>query len=131
MSENDWFANINGREYGPVNIREIKQWIYDGRVTPETMVWNPSMKDWLPAAQTPLFPTGSQYESRSTTQMEGEVLPGELIRAVGNNGSVVVFKNKITIIRAKGLLTFALHGMKGDKEIFISKINNYRHCIKE
>ena len=57
MSENDWFANINGREYGPVNIREIKQWIYDGRVTPETMVWNSSMKDWLPAAQTREFST--------------------------------------------------------------------------
>ena len=133
MTELEWHASINGQEFGPADTNTMNQWITDGRILAETMVWNSNMTDWIPASQVPEFsamfmdgsqPGGGQYEARSAEQMEEERLPGELIRAVGNNGSVVVFKNKITIIRSSGLLTFALHGLKGDKEIYISKLTS-------
>jgi len=133
MTEIEWHASIDGQEFGPADTVTIKQWITEGRVVAETMVWNPTMENWIPAYQVTEFAAmfmqesqsgGGQYESRSATQMQEERLPGELIRAVGANGSVIVFKNKITIIRAKGLLTFALHGLKGDKEIYISKLTS-------
>ncbi len=42
--------------------------------------------------------------------------------AEGYNAKLHLFKNKIRIERAKGLMNLSIHGLKGDKEIFIKFI---------
>ncbi len=43
----------DGREYGPSNLDELREWIVDGRVAPSTRVWESDDGQWLPAAQRP------------------------------------------------------------------------------
>ena len=46
-----------------------------------------------------------------------------LLEAKGLNGQLQLFENKIRITR-KGFTAFTTHGLKGDKEIFISQISS-------
>jgi hypothetical protein len=46
-----------------------------------------------------------------------------LMEAVGVNGSLQLFENKVKIIR-RGFLAFASQGLKGDKEIMIHQISS-------
>ena len=42
-----WFLyTTRGERKGPVSEREIVQWIQEGRVTAEDMVWCPGMETW-------------------------------------------------------------------------------------
>lgn len=43
--------------------------------------------------------------------------------AKGYNGQIEVYENKV-VIRRKGFMAFASHGMKGDKEIYINQISS-------
>jgi len=67
---------------------------------------------------------GAVYSARTWAVARTEKLDGELLRAVGANGVVVLFPNKISILRIDGLLTGVLHGMKGDKEIWLSRLTS-------
>lgn len=48
-SEPEWYANIDGINQGPVNELMIRDWVAIGRVRRDTLVWQASMVDWLPA----------------------------------------------------------------------------------
>ena len=67
-------------------------------------------------------PQGAAFSARTRETAQTERLEGELIRAVGANGAVVVFADHVSILRLQGALAGILHGMKGDKDIRISKI---------
>jgi uncharacterized RDD family membrane protein YckC len=41
----------DGREYGPVTLDELKGWIRDGRVGPQTQILRSDLNQWLPAMQ--------------------------------------------------------------------------------
>ncbi|MEP6663237.1 MAG: RDD family protein [Verrucomicrobiota bacterium] len=41
----------DGCEYGPVNLDELKNWIRDGRVGPQTKVLRSDLRDWLSVAR--------------------------------------------------------------------------------
>lgn len=41
---------INGEQYGPYSVAQISQYIKEGRVQADTMVWTEGMADWLPAS---------------------------------------------------------------------------------
>ena len=43
----------DGREYGPVSVEQIRQWIVEGRVTAQTMMQAVGGSEWKPLA---LFP---------------------------------------------------------------------------
>ena len=43
----------DGREYGPANLAELKDWIRDGRVAGRTLVWQSERALWSPAAEHP------------------------------------------------------------------------------
>ena len=61
-------------------------------------------------------------EPTSTGVAASVALEGELARAVGTNGTVVLFENRVVISRPKTLLSAVAHGLKGDKEIRLTKI---------
>lgn len=82
----------------------------------------------VPAAPSPVSEPNPQnnprFSARGSADAAAEILPGEITRAVGVNGTVIVLENKIVITRKRGVATAILHGMKGDKEIFLSKITS-------
>jgi uncharacterized RDD family membrane protein YckC len=43
----------DGKEYGPASLDEMRQWIRDGRVGRQTLVWHSGMNTWAPASQYP------------------------------------------------------------------------------
>ena len=50
----------DGRQYGPVPIEQLRQWIADGRANAQTPAWIEGASDWKPLSQFPdlagLFP---------------------------------------------------------------------------
>lgn len=68
----EWHVSIHSQQYGPVDVNTLYQWISEGRITPENTIWNSSMPNWIPAAQTPLFSVvsqlnNSQYDTHSAS----------------------------------------------------------------
>ena len=48
-----WFAHIAGQQYGPVSREELIQWLREGRLGPQDLVWRDGMANWLPAGTVP------------------------------------------------------------------------------
>lgn len=47
----------DGREYGPVDLATLQQWMSEGRVTGQTQVWDSRAGRWQSAAQVPEMAT--------------------------------------------------------------------------
>lgn len=43
----------DGKEYGPATLEQMKRWVAEGRVNPQTRVLAPGAAEWLPASQVP------------------------------------------------------------------------------
>jgi hypothetical protein len=54
-----WYCYIQDQQYGPVDEPTLRQWIHEGRVLPENMVWNPQLPDWTPARDVPGLMSGA------------------------------------------------------------------------
>jgi len=52
----DWYYVGDGQTVGPVPEEQLRQWLAEGRLPPETQVWNASMPDWQEAREAGLFP---------------------------------------------------------------------------
>ena len=48
-----WYAAIEGQQYGPVDDSQLRAWLAEGRIGPGTYVWTEGMADWLPMGQVP------------------------------------------------------------------------------
>jgi len=48
-----WFCAIEGRRYGPVDEGALRQWIAEGRVSADHLVWTEGMGDWVRADSAP------------------------------------------------------------------------------
>jgi hypothetical protein len=46
-----WFVHSDGEQMGPYSGEQLVQYVQEGRVTAETMVWAEGMPEWLPASQ--------------------------------------------------------------------------------
>jgi len=53
-----WYANIGGRKEGPATEEGMRQWIAEGRVNADTLVWRQELPDWIPARSCPEFSSG-------------------------------------------------------------------------
>jgi hypothetical protein len=45
-----WYAQVSGQRFGPVNEEEMKSWIAQGRVKPTDSVWSEGMPNWVTAS---------------------------------------------------------------------------------
>jgi hypothetical protein len=52
----DWYYVGDGQTVGPVPEEQLRQWLAEGRLPPETQVWNASMTDWQGAREAGLLP---------------------------------------------------------------------------
>lgn len=48
---NEWFFAKNGQQNGPVSHDELRQLAQTGGLDAKDLVWNSTMKDWVPAGQ--------------------------------------------------------------------------------
>lgn len=47
----DWFCQMGGRDYGPLNLEQIRRMVARGQVTPESLVRQGKGGSWVPATQ--------------------------------------------------------------------------------
>lgn len=70
--EANWYvAPVAGGQFGPANVDIMRQWIEEGRVTPDSQVWRDGWEDWRPAsvllgagAVPPVRPNSSHNSSK-------------------------------------------------------------------
>ena len=43
----------DGKEYGPVSIAQLKQWLAQRRINPQTRIQSPGSSEWRPASEVP------------------------------------------------------------------------------
>ena len=59
-----WYLSVaNGTRYGPVGQDVIVNWVQEGRIGSEDLIWRQGMRTWLPCLTTPPF---SSHVSRMT-----------------------------------------------------------------
>lgn len=52
-----WYCWIEGQQYGPVDLNDVRGWIEEGRLHPGDNVWSEGMAEWTAAGNIPeLFP---------------------------------------------------------------------------
>jgi len=44
-----WFCQIGGQQYGPVDFPTLQAWGGEGRIQPDDLVWSEGMANWQPA----------------------------------------------------------------------------------
>lgn len=44
---------VNGQQFGPYGVQQLQQYVQQGQLTPETMVWTNGMPQWAPAKSVP------------------------------------------------------------------------------
>ena len=54
MKSDNWHYLVSGNTQGPVTRAEIATLVRSGQIQPTTLVWHPSMQDWMPAIETKL-----------------------------------------------------------------------------
>ncbi len=67
-----WYALVNGQQYGPTDEVGMRQWVQDGRVGPDDLVWATGMDDWAPTRAV-LFDGSGRLRSAS---MVTSTVPG-------------------------------------------------------
>ncbi len=49
VDDEQWYAHFDGSNQGPVNEGMMRQWVNQGKVRRDTMIWKSSMDNWLEA----------------------------------------------------------------------------------
>src|SRR5665213_466512 len=53
MSDRSWFLAFDGQQHGPYPEGQLREFIAEGRITADTMVWTEGMADWQNAGDIP------------------------------------------------------------------------------
>ena len=54
MTDERIWIGRDGQQYGPYEEANVRQWLRQGKLTPDTLAWRDGMGDWAPLAS--LFP---------------------------------------------------------------------------
>ncbi|MFN7139620.1 MAG: CD225/dispanin family protein [Limisphaerales bacterium] len=54
---------VDQKEYGPVTIEQMRQWIAEGRVNGQTLVWSETSGNWKPLSTFPEFASALPQQS--------------------------------------------------------------------
>jgi len=115
MSESQvWWYSKDSENVGPCSLNELLEQ-FGGKLPMDTMVWRKGWDDWKPI--------GSVDDlGHITADSEAD---GVVMRAKGTNGSLELLENpdKVRIVR-KGAIAFLTQGVKGDKEILLSRASS-------
>ena len=53
MSDRSWFLAFDGQQHGPYPEGQLREFIAEGRITADTLVWTEGMADWQKAGDIP------------------------------------------------------------------------------
>ena len=53
--DGSWFYSRDEEKLGPVTAIDIQNWLTSGQLSPQDLVWNPSLDDWIRAGDLPQF----------------------------------------------------------------------------
>ncbi len=62
----------DGKQYGPASIEQVRQWMAEGRVNPQTIAWREGGVNWLPLGAFPEFASVAAPPLSATTYYTGE-----------------------------------------------------------
>ena len=48
-----WIVRVQGKEYGPVDLEELREWKQEGRLIRENEIREPGSEQWIPAGELP------------------------------------------------------------------------------
>lgn len=48
-----WIVRVQGKEYGPVDLEELREWRQEGRLIRENEIREPGSEQWIPAGELP------------------------------------------------------------------------------
>src|SRR5258707_223532 len=48
-----WIVRVQGKEYGPVDLEELREWKQEGRLIRENEIREPESERWIPAGELP------------------------------------------------------------------------------
>ena len=48
-----WIVRVQGKEYGPVDLEELRAWKQEGRLVRENEIREPGSERWIPAGELP------------------------------------------------------------------------------
>ncbi len=108
----EWYCYIGSHEYGPVPLRTLQEWLRQGRIGPEGLVWGPGMSGWRPAKT--VLELRSALESAPPERAERPRAPvrphrGGLLLAMAFFGLIIFFP---VALAAWILGTLDLHRMR-------------------
>lgn len=49
----EWIVRVEGKEYGPVDLEELREWKEEGRLIRENEIRDPESEQWFPAGELP------------------------------------------------------------------------------
>ena len=75
-----WHYNVNGQAHGPVEESVFLQWISEGRINAQTLVWREGQADWLPAGQTSLWQNFQAPVSSAPVRSNPYAAPRSFVR---------------------------------------------------
>ena len=71
-----WYCWIEGQQYGPVDLNEVRGWIEAGRLHPGDNVWSEGMAEWTAAGNIPeLFPPAAGAAAPPQAGLPAPVMP--------------------------------------------------------
>ena len=59
-----WWILEGDQPSGPIGIEQIRRFVLDGVVTPQTYVWADGMPQWMPASDVPAVTPPSSVRGR-------------------------------------------------------------------
>ena len=64
-----WIVRVEGREYGPVDLEELRAWKREGRLIRENEIREPGSERWIRAEELPeIFADGAAEPGRGCSR---------------------------------------------------------------
>ena len=72
-----WIVRVEGREYGPVDLEELRAWKREGRLIRENEIREPGSERWIRAEELPeIFADGVRNALAETLRLRAATLSG-------------------------------------------------------
>ncbi len=84
-----WYAFVGGSQYGPVPLETLRQWLQEGRITAQHLVWSPGMSNWLPARDVPELAAAANLPTSYSPSMQPH--RGTVVLVLGILGLLLCF----------------------------------------
>src|SRR5712691_3432473 len=77
----EWIVRVHGKEYGPVDLDELRAWKEEGRLIRENFVREEGSKQWIRAGDLPEIFSDEPNESDSGSMLVRRLSFGEIFAA--------------------------------------------------